>query len=159
MTCSTGGEIAREIAAFYQAEGGLLTYEDLAAFPVQIEEPVRATFHEYDVFTCGPWCQGPVLAQAVTLLEGYDLAGLGQNSPAYVHLVDRGAEARVRGPRALLRRSEFVDVPMRALLSPAYAEARRRLIDPGARPRRHAARGRSVARQRRRAPVEPAHAG
>ena len=60
------GDIAREIAAFYAAEGGLLTYDDLAAFNVQVEEPVRARFHEYEVFTCGPWCQGPVLAQVLT---------------------------------------------------------------------------------------------
>jgi gamma-glutamyltranspeptidase/glutathione hydrolase len=124
------GEIAREIAAFYQAEGGLLTYEDLAAFHVQIEEPVRASFHEYDVFTCGPWCQGPALAQAVTLLEGYDLAGLGQNSPAYVHLLTEALKLVFADRERYYGDPEFVDVPMRALLSPAYAEARRRLIDP-----------------------------
>src|SRR5262249_30542974 len=57
------GDIAREIADFYRSSGGLLSYEDLAAFRVQTEEPVRARFGEYEIFTCGPWCQGPVLAQ------------------------------------------------------------------------------------------------
>ena len=71
------GDIAREIAAFYQSEGGLLTYDDLASFRAQVEEPVRARFHEYDVYTSGPWCQGPVLAQALTLLADYDLQALG----------------------------------------------------------------------------------
>src|SRR5262245_57966151 len=81
------GDIAREIAAFYAAQGGLLTYEDLADFRVQIEEPVRARFREYEIYTCGPWCQGPVLAQVLALLDGEDLAVLGHNSPAYVHLL------------------------------------------------------------------------
>ena len=40
------GDIAREIAAFYASEGGLLTYDDIAAFHVQIEEPVRVRFRE-----------------------------------------------------------------------------------------------------------------
>src|SRR5262249_9420200 len=67
------GDLAREIAAFYRAEGGLLTYDDLAAFRAQVEAPVSVRFHEYEIFTCGPWCQGPALAQALSLLEGYDL--------------------------------------------------------------------------------------
>ena len=60
------GDIAREIAAFY-ALGGLLTYDDLASFHAQIEAPRRVNFHEYDIYTCGPWCQGPALAQVLSL--------------------------------------------------------------------------------------------
>jgi gamma-glutamyltranspeptidase / glutathione hydrolase len=81
------GDMAREIAAFYASQGGLLTYDDLASFHVQIEAPVRVSFHEYDIYTCGPWCQGPALAQVLSLLAGYDLQALGHNSPAYVHLL------------------------------------------------------------------------
>ena len=122
------GEIAREIAAFYQAQGGLLTYDDLAAFHAQVEEPVRASFHEYEIYTCGPWCQGPVLAQVLTLLEGDDLAALGHNSPAYVHLLTEALKLVFADRERYYGDPEFVDVPMRSLLSPEYAEARRRLI-------------------------------
>ena len=124
------GDIAREIAAFYASEGGLLTYDDLAAFNVQVEEPVRARFHEYEVFTCGPWCQGPVLAQVLTLLEPYDLAALGHNSPAYVHLLTEALKLVFADRERYYGDPELVDVPMRALLSESYADARRRLIDP-----------------------------
>lgn len=124
------GDLAREIAAFFQAEGGLLTYDDLAAFHVQLEEPVRASFHEYDIYTCGPWCQGPVLAQAVAMLEGYDLAALGHNSPAYVHLITEVLKLVFADREHYYGDPEFVDVPMHTLVSPEYAEARRRLIDP-----------------------------
>ncbi|PON11385.1 gamma-glutamyltransferase, partial [Candidatus Entotheonella serta] len=58
------GDIAREISDFYQSQGGFLSYEDLAAYESQLEAPVRVSFGEYDIYTCGPWCQGPVLAQA-----------------------------------------------------------------------------------------------
>jgi gamma-glutamyltranspeptidase/glutathione hydrolase len=124
------GDIAREIAAFYREQGGLLAYEDLAAFRVQVEEPVRARFHEYEVYTCGPWCQGPVLAQALTLLAGDDLRALGHNSPAYAHLVTEALKLVFADRERHYGDPEFVDVPMTGLLSPAYAEARRRLIDP-----------------------------
>ena len=124
------GDIAREIAEFYAAEGGLLTYDDLAGFRAQIEEPVRARFREYEIYTCGPWCQGPVLAQALALLEGQDLAALGHNSAAYVHHVTEALKLAFADRERYYGDPEFVDVPMRALLSAEYAEARRRLIDP-----------------------------
>jgi gamma-glutamyltranspeptidase/glutathione hydrolase len=124
------GDIAREIAAFYAAEGGLLTYEDLAGFHVQIEEPVRARFREYEIYTCGPWCQGPVLAQALALLDGEDLAARGHNSPAYVHHVTEVLKLAFADRERYYGDPEFVDVPMGALLSVEYAAARRRLMDP-----------------------------
>ncbi len=122
------GDIAREIDAFYQSQGGLLTYEDLAAFHVQIEEPVRLSFRQYDIYTCGPWCQGPVLAQVLSLLEGYDLEALGHNSPAYVHLLTKALKLVFADRERYYGDPEFVDVPMPAMLSQEYAAARRQLI-------------------------------
>jgi gamma-glutamyltranspeptidase / glutathione hydrolase len=124
------GEIAREIAAFYQSEGGLLTYDDLASFRAQVEEPVRARFHEYDVYTCGPWCQGPVLAQALTLLADHDLRALGLNSPAYVHVLTEALKLAFADRERYYGDPEFVDVPMEALLSAEYARGRLELIHP-----------------------------
>lgn len=122
------GDIAREIAAFFQEQGGLLSYDDLASYRVQLEAPVRASFHEYDIYTCGPWCQGPALAQAVALLEGYDLKAMGHNSPAYVHLITEALKLVFADRERYYGDPEFVDVPMQGLLSKAYVEARRRLI-------------------------------
>ena len=124
------GDIARQIAAFYEAQGGLLTYDDLAAFHVQHEEPVRVSFREYDMYTCGPWCQGPVLAQALTILEGYDLQRLGHNTPAYVHLLTEALKLAFADREQYYGDPEFVEVPMSALVAPGYAAARRELINP-----------------------------
>src|SRR5262249_49522170 len=124
------GDIAREIAAFYAAEGGLLTWDDLAGFRVQIEEPIRARFGDYEIYTCGPWCQGPVLAQALTLLDAGELAALGHNSPGYVHRVTEALKLAFADRERYYGDPEFVDVPMAGLLSAEYVAARRRLIDP-----------------------------
>src|SRR5712691_6036915 len=124
------GDIAREIAAFFQEQNGLLTYDDLASFRAQIEVPVRARFQEYDIYTCGPWCQGPVLAQAMAMLEGYDLQALGHNSPAYVHLLTETLKLVFADRERYYGDPEFVDVPMQRLLSQQYVEARRQLIQP-----------------------------
>jgi gamma-glutamyltranspeptidase/glutathione hydrolase len=122
------GDLAHDIAAFYESQGGLLTYEDLAAFHVQIEEPVRVNFREYDLFTCGPWCQGPVLAQVLTLLAAYDLGALGHNTPAYVHVLTEALKLAFADRERYYGDPEFVTVPMQAMLSSAYAEARRQMI-------------------------------
>jgi gamma-glutamyltranspeptidase/glutathione hydrolase len=124
------GDIAREIAAFYQSQDGLLTYEDLAAFHVQIEAPVRVSFREYEIYTCGPWCQGPVLAQVLALLEGYDLKALGHNSPAYVHLLTEALKLAFADRERYYGDPEFVEVPLQAMLSQEYVEARRQLLRP-----------------------------
>ena len=67
------GDIAKAIAKFHREEGGLITEEDLREFHVAIEDPVKRTYWGIDVYTCGPWCQGPSLLQMMALVEGYDL--------------------------------------------------------------------------------------
>src|SRR6516165_9035311 len=79
------GDIARKIVAFMKQEGGLLSAEDLAKYRSPVVPPERRRFGDLEVFTCGAWCQGPVLLQTLALLEGTDLSGLGQNSADYIH--------------------------------------------------------------------------
>lgn len=125
------GEIARQIAAFHQAQGGLLTKQDLAAFRVQIEPPAHTTYHGYDVYSCGPWCQGPALLIALNLLEGFDLRGMGHGSAAYLHTVLEALNLAFADRHHYFGDPEFVQVPLEGLLSKSYAAVRRALIRPG----------------------------
>ena len=61
--------------------------EDLAGFQVTIETPVQTTYRGYDVYACGPWCQGPVVPQTLNILEGYDLAAMDRLSAEVYHLI------------------------------------------------------------------------
>jgi len=63
------GEIAAEIAEYHREQGGFLSRDDLASFTVRYEPVVRARWRDFELFTCGPWCQGPTLAQALLMLE------------------------------------------------------------------------------------------
>ena len=123
------GDLAEEISAFFETEGGLLRYEDLASFRVQIENAVAVQFHDYTIYTCGPWCQGPVLGQVLQLLHPYDLQRLGHNSLEYVHLLTEALKLAFADREAFYGDPEFVSVPIDELLSPRYAAARRGLID------------------------------
>ena len=79
------GDIAKQFVAFNKAEGGLLSADDLANYHSPVGPAERRRFGDLEVFTCGAWCQGPVLLQTLALLEGADLKGMGHNSADYVH--------------------------------------------------------------------------
>ncbi len=124
------GEIAHIIAAHVKAQGGLLTTEDLAAFRVQLEEPVTLNYRGYEVYKCGPWSQGPVFLQQLALLEGYDLQALGHNSPDYIHTIAEVTKLAFADREQYYGDPRFVEVPLAGLLSKEYAANRRSLIDP-----------------------------
>ena len=123
------GDIAEEMARFSQEQGGLLTLQDLKEFAVQFEEPEVGRFREYTVFTCGPWCQGPVVAQTLQMLEDDDLTALGHNSADYVHLVSQALNLTFSDRHHFYGDPDFVDVPMDGLLSKDYTRERRSAID------------------------------
>ena len=124
------GDLARAMVRYHEESGGWLTMEDLAEYESAIEEPVVARLAEIDVYTCGPWCQGPVLAQMVSLLDGIDIAALGHNSVQYVHTVTEAMKLCFADRERYYGDPKFVDVPLARLLSSDYSRERRALIRP-----------------------------
>ncbi len=123
------GEIADAIVRYHRANGGLLSHDDLAEFRVRVEPPVSTRFHGYEVFACGPWCQGPVLPQVLNLLEGFDLAALQHNSPEYIHVLTEALKLVYADRERYYGDPEFVDVPIDGLLSKAYAKERAQKLE------------------------------
>ena len=81
------GEIAQTIVEGAQRAGGILSMEDLDGYRAQFHEPVKTTFMGHDIYGHSTWTQGPVLMQALNILERFDLKKMGHNSPAYIHTV------------------------------------------------------------------------
>ncbi len=79
------GDIAAEFAAAVQAAGGLITREDLARWQVKIEAPRSTTYRGVEVYKLDTWVQGPVMLQALNILENFDLRAMGYNSARYLH--------------------------------------------------------------------------
>ena len=104
--------------------------QDMADYRVTFEPPLKTRFADIDVFTCGPWCQGPVLAQALNIVSGFDLRALGHNSPQYIHVLTEALKLAFADRQRYYGDPKFVDVPLDALLSARYADERRKLIDP-----------------------------
>ena len=123
------GDIARDIVAWSDANGGLLAASDLERFTTRVESPASAEYRGVTVFKCGPWSQGPVFLQQLKLLECFDLAAMGHNSADYIHSVVEAAKLSFADREAYYADPEFVDVPLAGLLSDRYAALRRELID------------------------------
>ena len=123
------GDIAERISSYHRQEGGLLTREDLAEFQVEVGPALSTRFGPFEVTACDFWCQGPALLQVLNLLEPFDLASLGHNSSRYLHLLVEAVKLVFADRDAHYGDPAQVKVPADGLLSKAYAEARRTLID------------------------------
>ena len=121
--------IADELEADYIEKGGFLRRADLAAHKTTIEDPVRVDYRGYTIYKCGPWTQGPYLLQALRLLEGFDLKKMGEFSADTIHLAVEALKLAMADRDEYYGDPDFVDVPLEALLSEAYTEIRRPLID------------------------------
>ncbi len=121
------GEIAKKIDAFSKANGGLLRYEDLAAFKLQVEEPMSTTFKGYRVYKTGFWSQGPSMLEALNILEGFEDQP-SYNSAAYIHRVAEALKLAYADRDTYYGDPKFNHIPADVLLSKEYAAQRRKLI-------------------------------
>lgn len=125
------GDIARALVASVRAQGGLFTEADLANWRVRLEEPVSTSYRGREVFKLTAWTQGPVMLQALNILENFDLKAMGYNSARYIHTVYQAMNLAYAD-----RDFYYGDVyappeePVAGLLSKDYARERAKLVDP-----------------------------
>jgi gamma-glutamyltranspeptidase / glutathione hydrolase len=124
------GDIAAAIIRYHREHEGLLREEDMAGFRVRFESPVSTRFAGLDLYACGPWCQGPMLLQALNIVSGFDLCALGHNTPAYIHTLTEALKLAFADRHRYYGDPRFVEVPIETLLSQDYAARRRTAIDP-----------------------------
>jgi gamma-glutamyltranspeptidase/glutathione hydrolase len=122
------GDIAAAIVKFHKRAGGLMQMEDFADFNVKFEPTVKARFNGIELHACGPWSQGPVLPMALNILKGYNLGAMGHNSPEYIHIVIEALKLAFADRHQHFGDPNFVKVPIKGLMSDAYAAHRRGMI-------------------------------
>ncbi len=123
------GDIAEEMAAFYEDNGGDFRLEDFAAYEPRWTDAVHTTYRGYDVYSSPPTSRGglEVLMQ-LNLIEGFDLAALGHNSPETLHLIVEAIKVAKADVYRYTADPTRFEVPVEGMLSKAYAEGRRDLI-------------------------------
>ena len=123
------GDIAREFVRGSREQGGLITMDDMAAWKVHIEEPVSTDYKGIEVFKLTSWVQGPVMLQALNMLETLDLKAMGYNSAAYIHALYQVMNLAFADRDFYYGDPYFPpQEPLRGLLSKEYARDRAKLI-------------------------------
>jgi gamma-glutamyltranspeptidase / glutathione hydrolase len=140
--CWHTGFVAEAIASFAAEHelldssgvrhAGLLSGDDLASWESTYESPLTFDHDGLTVCKTGPWGQGPVFAQQLALLRGFDLRQIGLGSAEYIHTVLECAKLAFADREAWYGDPAFVDVPVRALLSEDYNAQRRALVSESA---------------------------
>jgi gamma-glutamyltranspeptidase/glutathione hydrolase len=121
------GEIARKIDAFSKANGGLLRYEDMAAFHADVEAPVSTSYHGLIVYKPGFWSQGPDLIETLNALEGFkDKPAL--NSVEYIHRQVESLKLAYADRDTYYGDPKFTKLDLNELLTKEYGKERHLLI-------------------------------
>lgn len=124
------GEIASAIVEYMQENGGFLSLEDLQTHSSEWVEPVSTNYRGFDVWQIPPNGQGIAVLQLLNLLEGFDIAGMGFGSAAYIHHFTEAKKLVYEDRAAYYADMDFSPVPVQKLISKEYAAERRKLMEP-----------------------------
>lgn len=123
------GDIAQEFVRGCQEQGGLITIQDLAKWKPIEEEPLKVNYKGIDVYKLQQWTQGPVLLQALNILENFDLKAMGYNSTKYIHTIYQTINLAFADRDFYYGDPYFAPAePMKGLLHKEYAKQRAGLI-------------------------------
>ena len=124
------GDIARTIDAYFKANGGFLSYEDMATHTGEWVEPVSTNYRGYDVWELPPNGQGIAALQMLNVLEGYDFSRIPFGSPEHVHLLVEAKKLAFADRARWYADPAFQPAPVARLISKPYARERATLISP-----------------------------
>ena len=126
------GSIAQAIAADIKSRGGLLDARDFADHTSEWVDTITTNYRGYDIHEMPPSTQGFVALEMLNIMEGFDITALGHNSAGYLHVVSEAKRIAFADRGAYLAdRDHMPKGVLQKLISKAYAEARRKEIDPG----------------------------
>jgi gamma-glutamyltranspeptidase / glutathione hydrolase len=124
------GAMARELAAFVQKGGGLITADDLDKYEVKEREPVRGSYRGYDIISAPPpSAGGTTLLEILNIIEGYDLAKLGNRSSKAVHLTVEAFRRAYFDKAEFMGDPDFSRIPVAQLIDKKYGTAWRESIE------------------------------
>ena len=112
-----------------KAQGGFLTYDDMARHNSEWVEPVSSSYRGYDVWELPPNGQGIATLQILNILEGYDIEEMGFGSAEYMHLFTEAKKLAFEDRAKFYADPRFSSIPVSQLISKKYAAERRKLIN------------------------------
>ena len=119
------GETAKILADFIQSKGGFITEEDLAKYEAKWRQPIQFNYKDIKMISMSPPSSGGVtINQIFKMMEPYDVASFGHNSPKTMQLFVEAARRAYADRNYFLGDPDFVDIPLDRLLSDNYLKER-----------------------------------
>lgn len=115
------GGMAQEIEADMLAHGGRVTAADLAAYRTVHSEPLRQSYRDRLIASNPPPGGGLLVIEMLNVLEQFDLAAMGHNSPNYLRLLAEVMKKAAADRDAHVSDPLHVDVPVERLSGKDYA--------------------------------------
>jgi gamma-glutamyltranspeptidase/glutathione hydrolase len=122
------GRIAHVVGDYFKANGGFLSYEDMAAHKGEWVEPISTSYRGVEVWELPPNGQGLAALEILNVLEGYDLKKYGFGSPEHIHLFVEAKKLAWEDRAHLYADPDFYKTPVDKLLSKDYAAEQRKKI-------------------------------
>ena len=116
------GDMAEEIAADMEANGGLLSLDDLKNYKTVRSDPLWSDYRDYRISTNQPPGGGIMVLEMLNILENFDLVAMGHNSPEYIRVVSEAMKYATIDKDTRIGDPQFVDVPFDELLDQGYAK-------------------------------------
>ena len=129
------GALAGDLARSIEKRGGLVSEKDLAIYQVKDRRPLTGTYRQYEILAPPPPSSGGIaLLETLNILEGFDLASLGDRTPASMHLILEAFRRAFYDRTSFLGDPDFQSLPTRQLIDKDYAAAWRKTINKAATP-------------------------
>lgn len=125
------GEMARRMSSDLEANGSFVTAADLEEYALCQERVVTGTYRGYTISSAYAPHGGATLIAILNILEGYDLAALGHNSPEYIYLLAMAMKAAFADRNPYMADPDMGDVPLDWMISKERAAYWRERIDAG----------------------------
>ncbi len=124
------GKTAELLVQEMADHGGLISMEDMKNYKPSIRKPIHGNYRGYDIYSMSSPSSGGVhVVQILNILEGYPLSEYGHNSSKTIHLMAEAMKRAYADRSLYLGDEDFVDVPVKGLISKEYAKALREGID------------------------------
>lgn len=124
-------EFTDKMVDYIQSLGGILTHEDFAQYKSVVREPISTTYRGYTIYTTGgPSTGGAALLEALNILENFDIASYGPDSPQTVNIMAEAFSCGYKDGNAYMADPTYYDLPVETIISKEYAKERAAKLNP-----------------------------
>ena len=124
-----GGELAEQIVSYFQDNGGIFSVEDFSKYRALWRKPIVTNYRGFEVYGHPPGSGGMTVLQTLNILEYFDVAALGHNTPEFVHLVSEALKLAFIDDDRYNTGKDYAEIPLDRLLSKKYARTQADRID------------------------------